>query len=948
MKNILKFLGTSIRLRVILFFGVFFITITASYLLTAAYFQSLEKYQFVLNIAGRNGNLLQQIVLLSHQVAREQKNARNFLIEDINLVSLNLKLLKEGGVTNFEGRKITLAPCEKEILPVLNALEKNWIKFKKDADQVSEMNAKVKAFSKAEQGIIWVDNPKLEAIIKNLESQTDELLYLNDQFIDLYFELIEERKDNADTFLLVLLFINGSFIIIGFLLLRQNIFIPFDKIVDVAEKIGQGDLTQKINFNTQNEVGEVADALNRLVDKIRNATDFIKNIETGNLTVQYENEQNTNHELDNDTLAMALISMRGRLQEVAVEEAKRQWTTQGLALFAQILQKNNDNIENLSFEFVINIVSYTKSAQGALFIVNREDEQKIHLYMSACYAYERKRLLDKKIVSGEGLVGQAFKDGDVIYMTEIPDDFTEITSGLGGSRPNSILVVPLKLNEVVYGVLELASFYAFEAYQVDFLKRLGENIAATINSVQNTDRTRRLLEESKQITLQMQKQEREMKENMLELQLTQDQMRRNQELLSAQSYAINTSLIYVEIDMEGNILNCNQIFANVLEYLPQFLVQRKYQSLVYNDNYAQQEFENLWLLLKSGKPVIGSYKRVTANGAERWIRATYSPIKGIDGKPYKIIEIGFDVTAEKSARLDFQEQLASFKRFTGWVEFDTEKNIRDTNQIFTQLLLTDSEQLIAQNYDTIFQQEQAESEELWGNLLAGEYQQKEIALKLENDETLWLQCSFNPILDLEGKPNKVVCFVNNITTRKRNEEVIRLAQIESQARQSNLVAIINNTEDIILTLNSQYQITLFNEIAAKTFEEIGTPLYIGMHVAETFPESKFNEFTAYYEKAFTGEQFAVEEFLYNPKTYNATLYAMIFYPTYDDQHNQNGIAVFLRNFAEKKKQEKEMDKLKRQIDAQKKTIDRLEKERKEIKETLKNKDQEIETLKNGN
>ena len=136
--------------------------------------------------------------------------------------------------------------------------------------------------------------------------------------------------------------------------------------------------------------------------------------------------------------------------------------------------------------------------QGGLYIVeNSDEEDERHIKLASCYAYKRRKFVKQKIAIGEGLLGQAYLERKTVFMSDVPESYVRITSGLGKATPRSIVIVPLLINEQVEGLFELASFRAFESHQLDFLKDLGESIASAVVNHRITLNTRRLLEQTR-------------------------------------------------------------------------------------------------------------------------------------------------------------------------------------------------------------------------------------------------------------------------------------------------------------------------------------------------------------------------------------------------------------------------------------------------------------------
>ncbi len=215
-----------------------------------------------------------------------------------------------------------------------------------------------------------------------------------------------------------------------------------------------------------------------------------------------------------------------KLKSSQEEEKKRQWVAEGLAQATKILRQYDD-ISKLYDQLVSFVIKYVGANQAGLFLLEDEGSEP-YLELKACFAYDRKKFLEKRISLGEGLLGQAYLEKEYIYMTDIPASYVSITSGLGQATPRNLLILPLKANETIEGILELASFDLLEQHEIQFLNTLGENIAATVRNVKINERTKVLLQESQQQTEEMRAQEEEMRQNMEELQATQEEMHRKQ------------------------------------------------------------------------------------------------------------------------------------------------------------------------------------------------------------------------------------------------------------------------------------------------------------------------------------------------------------------------------------------------------------------------------------
>ncbi len=268
------------------------------------------------------------------------------------------------------------------------------------------------------------------------------------------------------------------------------------------------------------------------LEKIKKSIVYIDQLSEGELDFDIKLQEN-------DHIGTSILKLKDTLINNKKEENIRSWNTAGVTKFAEILRSTDSSIEGLSNTILSNLIKLIDANQGNIFVVEEDIEnKKEHLDLVACYAYETKKQLNQTIEKGQGLVGQCWKSGEAILLTEVPQDYMTITSGLGKVTPSCLLITPLKLNKVTIGVLELVAFEVFKDFEIDFVKQIAKNIAATFIALKTNRRTEQLLKESQAITEQMRSQEEEMRQNMEELQATQEELSRNNDEIASKTEAL--------------------------------------------------------------------------------------------------------------------------------------------------------------------------------------------------------------------------------------------------------------------------------------------------------------------------------------------------------------------------------------------------------------------------
>lgn len=294
------------------------------------------------------------------------------------------------------------------------------------------------------------------------------------------------------------------------------------------EKLEKNNRNYLFDPGTTNQILHEDQVIENSIRNFKTAASFIREVSGGNFAVQWEGLTSQNAALNQDNLAGELHRMRDKMKTIKQEDDIRNWVTEGLAKFSEILRKDQEDIESLSYNSLVFITKYMKAQQGALFVLRDDHDGSQYLEMAACYAFNRKKHISKRVELGQGLVGQAYLEARSVVMTEIPNGYTQITSGLGESTPNCILIVPFKSNDKIEAVIELAGFRKFEPHEMEFMEKIGEIVAATLGSVRNTETMKTLLNQFKSQTEQLKAQEEELRQNMEEMEATQEALRRQE------------------------------------------------------------------------------------------------------------------------------------------------------------------------------------------------------------------------------------------------------------------------------------------------------------------------------------------------------------------------------------------------------------------------------------
>lgn len=419
-------------------------------------------------------------------------------------------------------------------------------------------------------------------------------------------------------------------------------------LIDVSD----GDIKNNndLSENSMTEINNINQSMKSVISGLIKAAEFSEQIGSGNLDTEFTALS------ANDKLGNALINMRDNLKK-ADEEAKERkiadekvnWATSGLAKFGEILHTNIQNINDLSYEILRSLIKYIDVNQGAIYVLDDTKEDPEY-EMTAAIAYDRRKFMQKRFAVGEDLVGRCAYEHKTIYMTDIPKDYINITSGMGSATASTLLLVPLVLNDDVFGIIELASFHKLEDYKINFVEKLAESIASTISTVKINERTNNLLNQSKVQAEELASKEEEMRQNMEELQATQEEAARRENESNAIIKVINDKMIVVEYDMEGTVTNVNDNYAKMLGTTKENIIGQKSDDGVDLTPEKRASYLQMWNMLRRGQ-VVTETSHITLNNKDLWIQETYTPVfDQNETAPYKVVKVGIDITDHVKAQ----------------------------------------------------------------------------------------------------------------------------------------------------------------------------------------------------------------------------------------------------------------------------------------------------------
>jgi methyl-accepting chemotaxis protein len=274
--------------------------------------------------------------------------------------------------------------------------------------------------------------------------------------------------------------------------------------------------------------------------------------------------------------------------------------------------------------------------------------------------------------------------------------------------------------------------------------------------------------------------------------------------LRGQVASIHRAYAVVEFDLAGHVLTANANFTTVMGYSAEELAGKHHSIFVEADYAASEEYKHFWQRLAAGEAQTARFKRLAKDGRTVWLEASYNPILGADGVPWKVVKYATDVTADERRAADERGKLEAIDRTLAVVEFDLQGNVLAVNANFERAMGYSSEEVVGEHHRKFVDPDYAKSQEyqrFWDALAQGKSHAARFIRRAKGGREVWLEATYNPVFDAEGNVLKIVKFATDITESELRDANYR-GQMAAVSRIQGVMELSN--DGVIISVNSNF------------------------------------------------------------------------------------------------------------------------------------------------
>lgn len=375
-------------------------------------------------------------------------------------------------------------------------------------------------------------------------------------------------------------------------------------------------------------------------------------------TYQYDNELDTLPQ-DNQ-FQKSYNNMLETLRQITVQENERKekekaqlWITEGVAAVNDSMRIGSNKVDILSGNILMTLVKYTKAVLGGLYIYSKEEDGE-YLNLNAAVAFDKKKAVRIKIEKGVGLVGTCALEKQAIFLDKLPDDYINVFTGLGKSKPRFLAILPMLYDGDLIAVAEMAFIRPLNTPEKEFLSVVSSTIASSLVTAKINEQTENLMQQFRSQADALASNEKEMTENINKLKTEQQKSLEREVEMNGLLDAINNSMLSVEFSTAGVLLTANEKYLKTMHYE---LAEIQGMNIFEFIKGSREELETVMTQVLQGKFYEAETMRKTKNGETKWFLSTYTPYYNFEGTISKILFFATDITANKKVQEDLQGKI---------------------------------------------------------------------------------------------------------------------------------------------------------------------------------------------------------------------------------------------------------------------------------------------------
>ncbi len=357
---------------------------------------------------------------------------------------------------------------------------------------------------------------------------------------------------------------------------------------------------------------------------------------------------------------------------------------------------------------------------------------------------------------------------------------------------------------------------------------------------------------------------------------------RQQELESFWT-ALNRVQSVIQFSLDGHVLDTNDNFLSVVGYARDEVVGEHHAMFCHPEFVDSPDYKALWQKLRRGEFVSGEFKRRAKDGSDIWIQASYNPVLDVRGKAIKIIKFATDITQQTIDAVTAAGKLKAIERSQACIEFDLHGHVQHANQNFCAALGYMPAEIVGKRHSMFCDPEYARSSEyrqFWQRLAAGEYESGEFKRIAKDGRDVWIQATYNPILDADGNPVGVVKFATDVTAERLKNHAFEAKMTAIERAQAviefDVTGKVVRANDNFLRVMGYTQ----SEIVGEHHSMFCDPAYV-----------KSDEYTEFWHHLASG-RFHSGRFRRVSKFGRDIWIQATYNPIFDDQGRMSGVAKF--------------------------------------------------------